>query len=121
MSKSKIQKRQEFLDVYNEFDKWLEKMGFRSGHHWRESTSHLDYNYWSREIDSLHGVEHYLNDILQLSIRFLRERNNHGFYLTAEMAQRSGLIPIEEFKELILTQCLEIKTNKLRELQNLNF
>lgn len=117
--KKTIKDRQKFLDVYSEFDDWLKTLGFRSGHYWKESASHLDINYW-KDIDSLRSVEHYINDALQLSLRFLRYRNEHSFHIISGFMLLGVKMNLEEMKEHILATCKEIKNKKLKELDSIN-
>ena len=126
IKKSDIEERQKFLTIYTEFNRWLESIGFRQGHYWNESSTNLDVNYWTDEkdklyVDCLHGVEHYVNDTLELNIRILRDRNTHTIYEIAGAMQRTIGIPLEEYKQGLLTYCTGIKNEKLKKLEKLPF
>lgn len=118
MNKSEIKDRQQFIDVYTEFDKWLSSIGFSTVN----TSTHSDYHYevYNELIDPMYGVEHYQNEILTISIRFLRDRNEHKFIIvTGVLAQHSELLTIDAIKELILGQSIEVKKAKLKELESL--
>jgi hypothetical protein len=113
-----IKERQVFLDVYNDFDDWLNGLGFRMGHYWKESGGALDCNYW-KDIESLRSVEHYVNDTLQLSIRFIRLREEHSFHIICGYMLLSRKLSMTEMKDHIFSICQEIKKKKLDKLESL--
>jgi hypothetical protein len=121
LKQMEINERLRFLDVYSEFNTWLRFIGFRTGHYWNESSTHMDvhYSYYSDVIDSLHSVEHYVHDILKFSIRFLRDRNKHYFVVVGEGYSYSEPLTIDQFKEEILNNLKKIKDHKLSELNSL--
>jgi hypothetical protein len=51
----KFEGRQKFLDVYSEFNEYIESLGFRLGHYWKENTTAHDFHYsfYDKYIDSL--------------------------------------------------------------------
>lgn len=107
-----------FQQVYSEFNDFIKTLGFRSGHYWSESSTVNDYNYshYKKQIDSLWGVEHYINDELSLSFRFLRDRNEHKFMIVDGGAY-SDVYLIDRFKEIILNSVIEVRDIKLKELE----
>lgn len=124
LEKREILDRKMFLNVYSEFDNWLRSIGFRAGHYWKECATSLDFHYshYDNDINSLYGVECYMNDTLKLAIRFLRDRNEHKFMFVGEMGASSEVYSIEKTKELILSQVRELrdeKLSKLKELENI--
>ncbi len=126
MKKKEIKERQKFLDVYSEFDKWLTGIGFRTGHYWKESATPYDchYSHYNEIIDSLYSVEHFILDALNLSIRFLRDRNVHKFIIVAGGTIIGGfhseVISLEEMKTVIIKSITELKNKKLKELETIN-
>lgn len=70
-----MKKRQSFLNVYSELNKWLAEKGFKQVY----KMSHMDYNHsmYSEYVDGMHGVECYENKDLGVSIRFLRDNLDH--------------------------------------------
>lgn len=114
--------RQRFLDVYAEFNKWLNSLGFRHGHYWKESTTPLDFHWshYDKDIDSLYSVECYVHDTLKLSIRFLRDRNEHKFMFVGEMGAASTTYSIGETKELILLEVRRLRDEQLSKLMALS-
>lgn len=67
--------REAFLQIYADFNNWLYKLGFETDKSYK--STHLDYHYswYDEKIESLCSVEHYINDTLKISLRFLRGRN----------------------------------------------
>lgn len=113
-----ILERQKFLDVYSEFTKWLYSLGFRQGHYWKESATPNDYHYshYNKHIDALYSVEHYVHDVLGLSIRFLRDRYEHKFMFIGDIGLYSETYTIEETKELILNDVRRLRDEQLSKL-----
>ncbi len=118
MKKKEIEDRLKFLDVYSEFTKWLHSLGFREGHYWRESATADDchYSHYDKHIDALFSVEHYVHDVLNLSIRFLRDRNEHKFMFVGNVGSFSETYTIDQTKEIILNDVKRIRDEKLSEL-----
>lgn len=119
--KADISKRIEFLSIYNDFTKWLHSLGFRTGHYWKESSTPNDYLYehYSKHIDDLWGVEHYVHDVVKLSIRFLRDRNEHKFMFIDDIGSFSEVYNIKQTKELILKEVRKLRDEKIYKLNNL--
>jgi len=111
-----ILERQQFLNVYTEFDKWLSSIGFRSGSF--EQGSYYDYHWshYDKHIDSLYSVELYLHDTLKLSIRFMRDRNIHKLMFVGGMGACSETYSISEMKELILIEVRKLRDEQLAKL-----
>jgi len=118
MKKDKKIERQGFLDVYTEFTQWLNILGFRSAHYWKEGSTILDYNwtYYDEYIDSLYGVECFIHDIIKLEIRFLRDRNEHKFMFVYSFVDTSSIYSIEDGKELILNEVRRLRDEQLSKL-----
>ena len=112
-----IEERQKFIDVYTEFNNWLHSLGFKSKH----TCTYMDVNYgWYDDcVDSLYGVEHYVHNILKLSIRFLRYRNEHKFLFVGGGYTFSTVYSLEETKKLILKNVRTLRDTKLKELNTL--
>ena len=110
-----FQIRMEFLSVYTEFDKWLSLYNFKSMH--SNTTSDYLYSHYSQSIKTLYGVEHYKNDFLRISIRFLRDKDKHVFMFVGDIGSYSEVYEIEEFKNILKKQIeeslTEIKNNLL--------
>lgn len=121
-SKKEISEREKFLLVYSEFTQWIYSIGFREGHYVNESATSLDVYYKSYEkyIDALYGVEHYVNDILKISIRLLRDKHTHKIMFVNGIKALSGEYSIDEAKKSILTQSRLVKEVKLAELMSLS-
>ena len=115
---AEIAERKKFLDVYSEFDVWLRSMGFRLGNS-EETSTPADYNYshYDNYVDSLVGVECYIQETLNLSIRFLRDRNEHKFMFVGNMGSHSETYTIEEATKIILEDAKRIRDIKLAELK----
>lgn len=113
-----ILERQKFLDVYSEFTKWLYSLGFRQGHYWKESATPNDchYSHYDKHINALYSVEHYVHDVLKLSIRFLRDRHEHKFMFVGDMGSYSEIYKIEQTKELILIEVRKLRDEQLSKL-----
>lgn len=116
-----IEERQAFLDKYNEFDKWLRSIGFRAGHYWKESSTYQDvyYSTYDKYIDPLYSVEHFVNDTILFSVRFIRDRYKHKFMFVGGIGAHSELYSLEETKELILSEVRKLRDEKLKELKKL--
>lgn len=120
-SDNEIKERQKFLDIYNDFDKWLRSLGFRSGNY-KESSNHLAYNYshYNKKIDSLYGVEVYINEVLNLALYFNRDRYEHKFMFVGEMGMHSDTLSLVEMMDSISKDCRALKEQKLKELELIN-
>ena len=107
-----------FIEIYQDFDYWLLKLGFFN----ENSSTPLDYQYshYNDKIDSLYSVEHYINKRLDLSIRFLRDRNKHMFMIVGDYGMCSELYSIDEFKLLIRNTVITLRDQKLKELEFFN-
>lgn len=121
-TKKEISEREKFLLVYSKFTQWIYGIGFRNGHYWDESATALDiyYRCYEQYIDALYSVEHYLHDVLKISIRFLRDRHTHKIMFVNGIRELSKAYTIEEAKEAILTQSRQVKEAKLAELMSLS-
>ena len=121
MKEQKIDERLKFLEVYAEFDKWLASFGFRPGHYWTESstTEDIHYSHYNEHIDALYSVEHYVQDVLKLSIRFLRDRYEHKIMFVAGIGLYSRIYTLEEAKVLILEQVKELRSDLLNALNKI--
>lgn len=114
LRKAQFKEREAFLLVYSEFDKFLSYIGFRNTHY-MESATVVDNDFWP-ELETLYSVEHYKHDALDISIRFLRERHNHVFYLVVGYMQRSVALSLDEMKTEITRLVHDLKTEKLQQL-----
>lgn len=110
--------RKTFLNVYFDFDVWLNTLGFRSGAYYRESSTVLDYHWshYEKSICSLNSVEHYVHDTLKLSIRFLRDRYEHKFMFVGQMGTTTNVLSITKTKELVLGQVRNLRDEQLAKL-----
>lgn len=115
------EERQKFLDVYADFDRWLFSLGFRSGNY-KESSNHLAYNYshYEKNINSLYGVEVYINEVLNLALYFNRDRYEHKFMFVGEMGMHSEILSLVEMMDSISKNCRKLKEEKLKELELIN-
>ena len=109
-----------FWKVYTDFDKWLQKLGFKEITKCKTS---LDYNYsfYNKHINSLCGVEHYSNELLNFSIRLLRDKNEHKFMLVGELGTMSDIFTIDEFKKILTQEVVRLKDAKILELSKITF
>lgn len=119
--KEEIAVRQKFLDVYTQFNNWLREIGFRQGHYWKESSTISDCHYvhYNEHIDSLHSVEHYVHDAVNLSIRFLRDRYEHKIMFVGGMGSYSDVLTLDQAKAQILMDVKRLRDEKLAELKPL--
>lgn len=115
------EERKQFLQVYTDFNNWLYKLGFESDKSYK--STHLDFHYswYDEKIESLCSVEHYINERLKMSLRFLRGRNEHKFMVVGELGSHSELLSIDEFKKDIQNEVIRIRDEKLAELQFFNW
>jgi len=122
MKKDKeYEERKQFLQVYADFNNWLLNLGFESDKSYK--STHLDYHYswYDEKLESLYSVEHYINERLKMSLRFLRGRNEHKFMVVGELGSYSELLSIDEFKNDIQNEVIRIRDEKLAELQFFNW
>lgn len=115
------EERKHFLQVYTDFNNWLFKLGFKSDITYKSTALDCHYSWYDDKIESLYSVEHYINERLEMSIRFLRDRNEHKFMIIGELGASSELIPIDEFKELLKQKVIKLRDEKLAELQFFNW
>lgn len=106
--------------MYADFNNWLLKLWFESDKSYK--STHLDYHYswFDEKLESLCSVEHYINERLKISLRFLRGRNEHKFMVVGELGSYSELLSIDEFKNDIQNEVIRIRDEKLAELQFFN-
>lgn len=116
-----MEERKKFLDIYFEFEDYLKSLGFRTSN-WKENSTDLDYYYshYNKYINPLYGVECYIHNILDFSIRFLRDRNEHKFMLVGQLGAVSKIYSIDEFKEIISNEVRELRDEKISKLSVLN-
>lgn len=117
----KYEERKQFLQVYTDFNNWLFKLGFESDKTYKSNSLDYHYSWYDDKLESLSSVEHYINERLKMSIRFLRGRNEHKFMIVGELGASSELIPIDEFKELLKQEVIKLRDEKLAELQFFNW
>ncbi len=106
-----------FLEVYNDLNRWLAAVGFKSKMSSTEQDYH--YSYYDEHIDSMHSVECYVLEPVKLVIRFMRDRNEHKLMFVAGMVGRSEVMDIDAFKEAILKNVRDLRDEKLKELEPL--
>jgi hypothetical protein len=122
MNKKEFKARQEFLNKYKEIDILLESLGFRVGHYFKESATVYDilYTEYRKYINPLYAVEHYVHDILDIQIRFIRDWNEHRIMFVVDIMTLSDSYSLEGAKELIIKMVKDIKDKKLNELNLIN-
>lgn len=117
--KNEIDDMTEFLAVYTTFDKWLGFLGFKHVN----SSSIADYHFsvYDKYVDSLYGIEHYAHDILGLSIRFIRDRNEHKFLFLDSQDELPPYktISIEDMRTQVLDLVRKTRDEKLAALNTL--
>ena len=120
-TKTEISDRQKFIDVYNEFDKWLYSLGFRQPD-FKERSTPMDFHYsfYNKYIDSLDSVECFKQYTLNLSIYFLRDRNEHKFMFVGSFFSHSEVMSIDKAKQEILKQVKELRDKLLKELNKIS-
>lgn len=115
------EKRKEFLQVYSDFNIWLQKLGFESDKTFKSTHLDFHYSFYNEKIDDLCSVEHYINKRLKFSIRFLRGRNEHHFMIVGDLGSSSELLRIEDFKELVIDEVVKLRNEKLEEMNFFNW
>jgi len=115
----KIEETEAFLNVYREFDKWLTTLGFEQ----KPANTQLDFHYseYDNILKSLYAVEHYVNERLGFSIRFLRGRDVHAFVEVGGFGRHSDVYPLENFKEILKEKVISLRDEKLKELEFFNW
>lgn len=118
MENNKETKRINFIKKYSEFDKWLLSLQFKT----QNTSTYADYHYlhYDNHINSMYGIEHYYNEILNLSIRFIRDSKTHKFMIVGGLGNYSDIILLNEFKNQILTEVKTLKLEQLNKLKLLN-
>ena len=118
---NEYEERRKFLQVYTDFNDWLSKLGFECDNTYNSTALDYHYSWYDDKLESLCSVEHYINEKLKMSIRFLRGRNEHKFMIVGELGASSELITIDEFKELLKQEVIKLRDEKLAELQFFNW
>ena len=72
LTTEKIKLDKNFLDVYYNFNEYLNLLGFRVATIKRKYETEDNCIFQTNQFKSSHGVERYIHDILNLSIRFCR-------------------------------------------------
>ncbi len=117
LRKIEVLERQQFIDVYENFNKWLRQMGYRPAKIIGES-SLTDNNTLIHSVDTLWSVEHYVLDALRMHLYFVRERNKHVYYFVHGLFEHSYPHTEEEFKAQILKDTKAKKEAMLNQLNN---
>lgn len=115
------EERKQFLQVYTDFNNWLVKLGFENDRSLKSTALDFHYSWYDEKLESLCSVEHYINERLKMSIRFVRGRNEHKFMIVGELGASSELITIDEFKDLLKQEVIKLRDEKLSELQFFNW
>lgn len=99
----------EFLDVYFKLNEWLMSIGFNS----EVSNTPADIDYTNgKYIDSLQGVEYYKHKILDIELRFMRDRFEHKLMFVGFISW-SKVYSIDEFKEDVLSLVRKVRDREL--------
>ena len=117
MKNAQFKKREEFLKVYSEFDAWLIEIGFETAT-LEERMSPLNYHYsgYDKDIDPLYSVENYRHHVLQLDLRFMRDRNKHLVAFIGGFGLCSDAVSLKWAKSLISDKVLTLTNGKLNDL-----
>jgi len=110
-----------FLHVYLEFDEWLSTIGFEPDRSYKSTPMDYNYSWYKEKINSLYSVEHYINERLKLSLRFIRDRNEHKFMIVGKLGSSSELLSIDEFKELLKKEVIKSRDEELNKLEFFNW
>lgn len=116
---SYFKKRMEFLNKYHEFNYWLKSIGFNSTDYTDKSVYNCHYSHYNKYIDALCSVESYHHDILDVSIYFLRDRNEHKFMFVGEMGSCSEVYSLQKTKYFILELVRKHRDEQLSKLNSL--
>lgn len=117
---SKTSKLKEFQDKYNQFDDWLKTVGFKYGNNWKENNKVS--TVIKTKINSLYGVEHYVHEVLNTSIKFIRDKNEHKVVFINKTDENiSPVMNLDDAKKCILNNLIIKRNKKLKQLQNLKF
>lgn len=122
MTEEEFKNRGEFLEVYNDFDKWLLCLGFRpAGVSEQCHPMDVYYSYYNEYIDGMYAVEQYILDALKLQLRIIRDKNEHKFIFVGNFfGVFSKLYSLDETKNIILSTVKMLKERKFAELKNIN-
>lgn len=116
---TEIEDRMNFIQVYNNFNKYIQdELGFKPVN--TSTTSDYHYSHYDTIIDSLQSVECYSNDILQLTIRFLRDKNEHKFMIVGNSGFHSNIFTLNEFKEFLKHEVIKARDSKIADLEKFN-
>lgn len=108
--------RKKFLMDYTQLDNRLHELGFKCVK--TNTADDYHYSHYKQIIDDLYGVEHFVNETLNLSIRFLRDRNKHKIMIVGTVMQAGNVYTLKE-ADLFLTNWVKDQKNKLIEKLNL--
>jgi len=112
-------KREAFLDLYTDFNIWLDSIGFRVARYDESDISSYHYSHYDKFIDSLYGVENYLHNTLKLRLTFMRDRYEHKYMIVDVMGSHSDVMTQEEFKVTmgdLVRKCRDELQAKLNEI-----
>jgi hypothetical protein len=118
-NKKEFELRMSFLKVYDEFNLWLRQIGFVVKH--SSTTQDFNYSHYDEYVDSMYGVEFYTHPVLKLSLRFVRDNNEHKVMFVGEglFGEHSEVIPLEDVKPNILEAVRQTRDLRLKELEPL--
>lgn len=108
--------RKKFLLDYTQLDNRLHELGFKCV----KTNTPADYHYshYNKIIDDLYGVEHFVNETLNLSIRFLRDRHEHKIMMVGTVMQAGNVYTLKE-ADLCITHWVKDQKTELLEKLNL--
>lgn len=116
-----IEERQKFLDIYHNFNEFLYSLGFRVASIKESMRPEDNCIFETNQFKSSHGVERYIHDILNLSVRFCRNHYKHEFVIVGNWNHFSEIIDIEIFKNHIKDWVIQTHSKKLNELNSINY
>lgn len=122
MTKKQLKERLAFIDVYTEFDKWLKGLGFRIK---TIDEGMMPEDNWcsaySTYVTGLYGAESYKHDVLELDLRFARDREEHKFIFIGGFGENSKVYTLDEFRAEILHWVTTVRDEKIDKLTALRF
>lgn len=118
-----MKERLEFLRVYLNLNDWLKSFGFECYKGYNIGPSDMYHKEYKKYNNPLHGVEYYINEDLNVGLKFMRDSDTHKINIVFfdEMKDVSIGYTIKEFKEIVKNYLIHLKKTKIDKLNAIDY
>lgn len=121
MAKNYNKERDEFLEVYNQFDNWLKLKGFKKEN--PREHSNVSFPICDEPFQPLaeSGFEVYFNRVYGKSIYFFKNNSEHQIMFVGSYGTYIKVMSLQEAKESILTELCKMRDGLLSEIESIDY